>query len=462
MQRPARLPDRARRRRDRRGRGHRLQGGEGRRRQGSKKPELDLTVEPSLDSLRLYLRSIGRVELLTADQEIELAKRIERGDMAAKRHMVEANLRLVVSIAKGYLGPRAELPRPDPGGVAGADPGGREVRLPARLQVLDLRDLVDPPGGDAGDRRQGADDPDPGAHGREAEPGHARRAPAGAAAGPRAGAGRDRRRAEDHGARGARHPAGGADAGLAREADRRRGGVGAGRLRRRRDGRGAVRGGDREPPARGHPEGARRAARARAPGDRAALRPARARAADARGGRAGVRRHPRAHPPDREQHAEEAEAAARGAEPAQGHLAGRATRLRACSSGTRLNGLLRPKEIACLRTSTTPRARPRRSGWRPDRRQEPQERGQGRSGDGRRQGEGRRRRRQGQGHAPARLAGNRGDHGDRGTNYPGRRGPPPLAPARGARPPRRHTGGVAAIGAASSKSGPFRGQSSRA
>ncbi len=71
---------------------------------GPKKPELDLTVEPSLDSLRLYLRSIGRVELLTADQEVELAKRIERGDMAAKRHMVEANLRLVVSIAKGYLG----------------------------------------------------------------------------------------------------------------------------------------------------------------------------------------------------------------------------------------------------------------------------------------------------------------------------------------------------------------------
>ncbi len=70
----------------------------------AKKPELDLTVEPSLDSLRLYLRSIGRVELLTADQEIELAQRIEKGDMQAKRHMVEANLRLVVSIAKGYLG----------------------------------------------------------------------------------------------------------------------------------------------------------------------------------------------------------------------------------------------------------------------------------------------------------------------------------------------------------------------
>jgi RNA polymerase primary sigma factor len=69
-----------------------------------KKAELDLTVEPSLDSLRLYLRSIGKVDLLTAEQEISLAKRIERGDMSAKRQMVEANLRLVVSIAKGYLG----------------------------------------------------------------------------------------------------------------------------------------------------------------------------------------------------------------------------------------------------------------------------------------------------------------------------------------------------------------------
>ena len=69
-----------------------------------KKPEIDLTVEPSLDSLRLYLRSIGRVPLLTAQQEVDLAKRIERGDMIAKTQMVEANLRLVVSIAKGYLG----------------------------------------------------------------------------------------------------------------------------------------------------------------------------------------------------------------------------------------------------------------------------------------------------------------------------------------------------------------------
>jgi len=67
-------------------------------------PKLDLTVEPSLDSLRLYLREIGKVPLLTADQEVYLAKRIERGDMGAKAQMIEANLRLVVSIAKSYLG----------------------------------------------------------------------------------------------------------------------------------------------------------------------------------------------------------------------------------------------------------------------------------------------------------------------------------------------------------------------
>ncbi len=72
--------------------------------QPRKPVEIDLSVEPSLDSLRLYLRSIGRVDLLTAEQEVLLARRIERGDMVAKQQMIEANLRLVVSIAKAYLG----------------------------------------------------------------------------------------------------------------------------------------------------------------------------------------------------------------------------------------------------------------------------------------------------------------------------------------------------------------------
>jgi RNA polymerase primary sigma factor len=67
-------------------------------------PRLDLSVEPSLDSLRLYLREIGKVPLLTGEQEVCLAKRVERGDVAAKTQMIEANLRLVVSIAKPHIG----------------------------------------------------------------------------------------------------------------------------------------------------------------------------------------------------------------------------------------------------------------------------------------------------------------------------------------------------------------------
>ena len=62
------------------------------------------TAEPeiSTDTLQLFLKDIGKVPLLTAAQEVELAKRIERGDHSAKQAMVEANLRLVVSIAKRY------------------------------------------------------------------------------------------------------------------------------------------------------------------------------------------------------------------------------------------------------------------------------------------------------------------------------------------------------------------------
>ena len=67
--------------------------------------ELDLKAEArevSTDALQLFLKDVGRVDLLTAAQEVELAKRIERGDHRAKQEMVEANLRLVVSIAKKY------------------------------------------------------------------------------------------------------------------------------------------------------------------------------------------------------------------------------------------------------------------------------------------------------------------------------------------------------------------------
>src|SRR5262249_3858889 len=63
---------------------------------------LQTSYETTTDALQLFLREAGRHALLTAAQEVELAKRIERGDMAAKTHMIQSNLRLVVSIAKNY------------------------------------------------------------------------------------------------------------------------------------------------------------------------------------------------------------------------------------------------------------------------------------------------------------------------------------------------------------------------
>ncbi|MFF2155889.1 RNA polymerase sigma factor RpoD [Paenibacillus chitinolyticus] len=69
--------------------------------------EDDLTLPPGIkinDPVRMYLKEIGRVPLLSAENEVDLAKRIEQGDEEAKRRLAEANLRLVVSIAKRYVG----------------------------------------------------------------------------------------------------------------------------------------------------------------------------------------------------------------------------------------------------------------------------------------------------------------------------------------------------------------------
>ncbi|MFS8523526.1 MAG: RNA polymerase sigma factor RpoD [Limnochordales bacterium] len=67
--------------------------------------DLDLPAGVGLDDpVRMYLKEIGRVPLLTAEEEVELAKRIEQGDEEARRKLAEANLRLVVSIAKRYVG----------------------------------------------------------------------------------------------------------------------------------------------------------------------------------------------------------------------------------------------------------------------------------------------------------------------------------------------------------------------
>ncbi len=72
-----------------------------------KEEDIDLSVPEGIaidDPVRMYLKEIGKVALLTSEEEIELAQRIEAGDMSAKKKLAEANLRLVVSIAKRYVG----------------------------------------------------------------------------------------------------------------------------------------------------------------------------------------------------------------------------------------------------------------------------------------------------------------------------------------------------------------------
>ena len=178
--------------------------------------------DPTLDSLQQFLDGIAKTPLLTADEEISLAKRIERGDLVAKDHMTRANLRLVVSIAKRYRNQGLPVPGSDPGGHDRARPRGREVRLPQGLQVLDLRDLVDPPGDLPCDRRQGPDHPDPDPHRQHPQEARRRPAQAGGPGRPRDHDRGDRRHGRGRPGRGRRDHARRAAARVARQAGGRR------------------------------------------------------------------------------------------------------------------------------------------------------------------------------------------------------------------------------------------------
>ena len=173
------------------------------------------------DSLQLFLNEAGRYPLLTAAQEVELAKR-DRGRRQAgegpARQFEPAPRRLD---RQEVPGPRPDAARPDPGGDHRADPRRREVRLAQGLQVLDVRDVVDPPGRAARRREQGAHDPHPGAHRRARAEDRARRARARCDARAHADRRGDRAAVEAPAQAGARGAHGGARGRVARQADRR-------------------------------------------------------------------------------------------------------------------------------------------------------------------------------------------------------------------------------------------------
>ena len=150
---------------------------------------------PTQDPLKLYVRQIGDGRLLTATEERELARRKDMGDEAAKRRLIECNLRLVMSITRNYT--KAGVPLLDliQEGNLGLDPRGREVRLQDGLQALDVRDLVDPAGDHTCARRPGPDHPPARPRRRPGAPPDAHPSRARAEAEPRA----DGRRARSRG-----------------------------------------------------------------------------------------------------------------------------------------------------------------------------------------------------------------------------------------------------------------------
>ena len=291
-------------------------GKKGRRR----KQAIDLKPDMTTDSLQLFLKDIGKVRLLTAQEEVELAKRIERGDLDAKQKMVESNLRLVVSIAKNYRNqglPFLDLIQEGTLGLVRAAEKfdyrkgfkfstyatwwirqaiaraladkARTIRIP--VHVVEKLNKIG-----RAERKLVTE------LGREPSPEEIA-----------AVTGIDAEEVDSI----KRSVAG---AGQPREAGRRRGGVGVRPVHRRREGRIALRPRRRPAHQRGAEGGAGEPLLPRAARPGAALRARRRAPAHPRRGRAHLQRHPRADPPDREPEPQKAPAARRSAETARSDL----------------------------------------------------------------------------------------------------------------------------------------------
>ena len=285
-----------------------------------KKATIDLKPDMTTDSLQLFLKDIGKVRLLTAQEEVILAKAIERGDLDAKQKMVESNLRLVVSIAKNYRNqglPFLDLIQEGTLGLVRAAEKfdyrkgfkfstyatwwirqaiaraladkARTIRIP--VHVVEKLNKIG-----RAERKLVTE------LGREPTPEEIADV---------TGIEPDEVDSIKRSAQAPDQP---------REAGRRRGGVRVRPVHRRRAGRVAVRPRRRDPDQGVAARGAGEPELSRAPRARVALRPRRGAPPHAGRGGPHVQRHARAHPPDREPVAEEAAEPRRSAEAARGGL----------------------------------------------------------------------------------------------------------------------------------------------